>query len=176
MRIRRTAFGLRLAAAVLALAASPAPGQPRYPAKPVHLIAPFASGGVADVLSRAVADKMRPSLGQAVIVDNRPGAGGNAGAAAVAQANPDGYTLLMSTADILSINQFIYARMPFDAVTAFTPVSLVADMPMLLVLDPKFPAQSVADLIAYARKPGNRLNFGSAGVGTTGHLGIELLQ
>src|SRR6185295_8695836 len=105
-----------LAGAALALALIPGPAfaQPRYPSKPVRLIAPFAPGGLVDVLSRAVADKLKAPLGQPVIVDNRPGAGGNIGAAVVAKADPDGYTLLMSSAGILTINQYIYSTMPFD--------------------------------------------------------------
>ncbi len=171
-----TALGPRLAAAALAFVSCAALGQPKYPSKPIHLIAPFAPGGLVDVLSRAVADKLKPPLGQPVIVDNRPGAGGNIGAAAVARAEPDGYTLLMSSAGILTINQFLYARMPFEPGSAFSPVTLVADMPMLLVLNPSFPARSVAEFIAYAKKPDAQVNFGSPGNGTTGHLGMELLQ
>ena len=176
MNATHTAFRSWFAAAACALVCCPALGQPRYPTKAVHLVAPFAPGGVADVLSRAMAEKLRPALGQPVIVDNRPGAGGNTGATVVARAQPDGHTLLMSSAGILSINQFMYARMPFDATGSFTPVILVADMPMLMVLNAKFPAQSVAEFIAYARNPQNRVNFGSPGVGTTGHLGMEILQ
>src|SRR5262245_34094551 len=155
MSIARITFG-PLAVALLTLIAGPAAGQPRYPAKPVRLIAPFAPGGLVDVLSRAVADKLKGSLGQPVVVDNRPGAGGNIGAAVVAKAEPDGYTILMSSAGILTINQFIYSSMPFDPASSFAPVTLVADMPMLLVLNPKFPAQTVGEFLAYAKKPGSR--------------------
>jgi tripartite-type tricarboxylate transporter receptor subunit TctC len=175
MRIR-AAFGPRLAAAALAFVSCAALGQPKYPSKPVRLIAPFAPGGLVDVLSRAVADKLKPAVGQPVIVDNRPGAGGNIGASLVARAEPDGYTLLMSSAGILTINQFLYAKMPFEPSGAFSPVTLVADMPMLMVLNPGFPARSVAEFLAYAKKPDAQVNFGSPGNGTTGHLGMEMLQ
>jgi tripartite-type tricarboxylate transporter receptor subunit TctC len=96
-----------------------------YPVKPVRFVAPFAPGGLVDVLARALGEKLRGSLGQPIVVDNRPGAGGNIGADLVARAEPDGYTLLMSSAGILTINQFLYRKMPFDPARAFTPVSLV---------------------------------------------------
>ena len=95
--------------------------QQTYPAKPIRMVAPFAAGGLVDVLARAVGDKLRPALGQPVIIDNRPGAGGNIGADLVAKAEPDGYTLLMSSAGILTINESLYPKMPFNAATAFAP-------------------------------------------------------
>jgi len=147
-----------------------------YPTRPVRIVAPFAAGGLADVLARALGDKLRTRLGQAIIVDNRPGAGGNIGADIVAKAEPDGYTLLMSSAGILTINASLYGRMPFDPAGAFAPVSLVADMSMLCVVNSSSPTRSVGDLIAAAKKDPERLNFGSPGNGTTGHLGMELFQ
>ena len=105
-----------------------------YPDRPIRLIAPFPAGGLADVLARAVGDQMTKSLGQPVVVENRAGAGGNTGALAVATAAPDGYTLLMSSAGILTANPFLYAKMPFDVETAFIPISNVAEMSMLLVV------------------------------------------
>ena len=112
-----------------------------YPAKPIRMVAPFAAGGVVDALGRAVGDKLRPALGQPVIIDNRPGAGGNIGADLVAKAEPDGYTLLMSSAGILTINESLYPKMPFNATTAFAPVSLVAEMHMLMVVGQNSPAK-----------------------------------
>jgi tripartite-type tricarboxylate transporter receptor subunit TctC len=145
-----------------------------YPTRPVRIVAPFPAGGLADVLARAVAEPLTKSLGQPFVIENRTGAGGNVGAEIVANAPPDGYTLMMSSAGILSINQFLYATMPFDANTAFAPITLVADMPMLLVVPPKTGVTTVQGLLELARtKPGG-LNFGSAGNGTTGHLGLEL--
>src|SRR5258708_5149408 len=104
-----------------------------YPNRPVRIVAPFPAGGLADVLARAVAEPMTKSLGQPFVIENRTGAGGNVGAEIVANAVRDGYRLMMSSAGILSINQFLYATMPFDANTAFAPITLAADMPMLLV-------------------------------------------
>ena len=147
-----------------------------YPVKPVRFVAPFAPGGLVDVLARALSEKLRASLGQPIVVDNRPGAGGNIGADLVARAEPDGYTLLMSSAGILTINQFLYRKMPFDPAQAFVPVSLVAEMHMLMVLSPAFPAQRLPDFIAAARKDPGKIVFGSPGNGTTGHLGMEMLQ
>jgi tripartite-type tricarboxylate transporter receptor subunit TctC len=146
-----------------------------YPDRPIRLIAPFPAGGLVDVLARAVGEELSRSLGQPVIVENKPGAGGNIGADLVAKAPADGYTLLMTSPGIQSINQFLYNAMPFDAETAFAPVSLVADMPMLVVVHPKTELRTIADLIKFARANPGKLNFGSAGNGTTGHLGQALL-
>jgi tripartite-type tricarboxylate transporter receptor subunit TctC len=140
------------------------------------LIAPFPAGGLADVLARAVGDEMSKTLGQPVIVENRTGAGGNTGADAVAKAAPDGTTLLMSSAGILTANPFLYSKMPFDVETAFVPVSNVADMSMLVVVNPKLEAKSLGDLVAFARAQPDKLNFGSPGIGTTGHLGLAMLM
>ena len=147
-----------------------------YPDRPIKLIAPFPAGGLADVLARAVGDEMSKALGQPVIVENRAGAGGNNGADVVAKSTPDGYTLLMSSAGILTANPFLYSNMPFDAETAFIPVSNVAEMPMILVVNPKVPAQDLKELVALAKSQPNKLNFGSPGIGTTGHLGLAMFM
>jgi tripartite-type tricarboxylate transporter receptor subunit TctC len=159
----------------LALASPPLSAQ-TYPSKPVKIVAPFAPGGLVDVLSRAVGDRLTKSLGQPVIVENRPGAGGNVGADAVARADADGYTLLMSSAGILTINQFLYAQMPFDPAAAFAPVTVVADMPMLLVVRKDLPARDVKEFIQLAKQTPGGLFFGSPGNGTTGHLGMALFM
>jgi tripartite-type tricarboxylate transporter receptor subunit TctC len=148
----------------------------QYPVKPIRIVAPFGAGGLVDVLSRAVGEKLRASLGQPVIVDNRPGSGGNIGADIVAKSEPDGYTLLMSSAGILSINEALYPKMPFNPQTAFAPVSLVAQMNMLVLVNSGSTIRTAGDLIAAARKEPGKLNFGSPGNGTTGHLGMELFQ
>jgi len=147
-----------------------------YPDRPIRLIAPFPAGGLADVLARAVGDEMSKSLGQPVIVENRAGAGGNTGADAVAKAAPDGYTLLMSSAGILTANQFLYAKMPFDAETAFVPVSNVASMSMLVVVNPNVEAKTLKEFVALAKAQPGKINFGSPGIGTTGHLGLAMLM
>jgi tripartite-type tricarboxylate transporter receptor subunit TctC len=147
-----------------------------YPDRPIHLIAPFPAGGLADVLARAVGNEISKTLGQPVIVENRPGAGGNVGADVVAKSAPDGYMLLMTSAGILTANQFLYATMPFDPEKAFAPVSNVADMPMMVVVNPKVEAKTLQELVALARANPGKLNFGSPGVGTTGHLGLALFM
>ena len=153
------------------------PGQAQtYPDRPIRLIAPFPAGGLADVLARAIGDEMARSLGQPVIVENRAGAGGNTGADAVAKAAPDGYTLLMSSAGILTANPFLYAKMPFDDQTAFVPVSNVADMSMLVVVNPKVEAKTLKEFVALAKSQPGKINFGSPGIGTTGHLGLAMLM
>ena len=130
----------------------------------------------ADVLARAVGDEMSKALGQPVIVENRAGAGGNNGADVVAKSTPDGYTLLMSSAGILTANPFLYSNMPFDAETAFIPVSNVAEMPMILVVNPKVPAQDLKELVVLAKSQPNKLNFGSPGLSTSIHLSTELFK
>jgi tripartite-type tricarboxylate transporter receptor subunit TctC len=173
-RVRAVLYGVLLAASA-ASAALPAQAQ-SYPDRPLRLIAPFPAGGLADVLARAVGDEISKTLGQPVIVENRAGAGGNTGADAVAKAAPDGYTLLMSSAGILTANPFLYSNMPFDAATAFVPISNVAEMPMLVVVHPKVEAKTLQEFVALARTQPGKLNFGSPGIGTTGHLGLAMFM
>ena len=165
-----------LVALFVALASASALAQQSYPARPVRIVAPFAPGGLADVLSRAVGERLQKQLGQPFVVENRPGAGGNIGADLVARAEPDGYTLLMSSAGILTINQFLYTAMPFDPAAALLPVSVVADMPMLLVVRRELAARDVREFLALARGTPGGLFYGSPGHGTTGHLGMELFM
>jgi tripartite-type tricarboxylate transporter receptor subunit TctC len=147
-----------------------------FPTKPIKIIAPFAAGGLADTLARTLAEKLTRALGQPVLVENKMGAGGNIGADAVARAEPDGYTLMMSSAGILTINQFLYPSMSFDANSAFAPVSLVADMPMVLVVRKDLPAKNLSEFLALAKNTPGGLFYGSPGNGTTGHLGMELFM
>jgi tripartite-type tricarboxylate transporter receptor subunit TctC len=147
-----------------------------YPDRPIHIIAPFPPGGLVDVLARALGDEMSRSMGQPVIVENKPGAGGNIGADIAAKAAPDGYTLLMTSPGIQSINQFLYKSMPFDPDKAFVPISMVADMSMVVVVHPKTGITTLKQLVDFAHAHPGKLNFGSAGIGTTGHLGLELLM
>ena len=147
-----------------------------YPDRPIHIIAPFPPGGLVDVPARALGDEMSRSMGQPVIVENKPGAGGNIGADIAAKAAPDGYTLLMTSPGIQSINQFLYKSMPFDPDKAFVPISMVADMSMVVVVNPKTGITTLKQLVDFAHAHPGKLNFGSAGIGTTGHLGLELLM
>jgi tripartite-type tricarboxylate transporter receptor subunit TctC len=167
----RTILGVIAALAPAALAMAQA-----YPSKPVRLLVPFAAGGNVDITARQIAPGLSELLGQNFIVDNRVGAGGVIGAEAVAKAAPDGYTLLMTSAGILTANQFLYAQMPFNVETAFIPVSNVADMSMLVVVNPKVEAKSLKELVALAKAQPGKLNFGSPGIGTTGHLGLAMLM
>jgi tripartite-type tricarboxylate transporter receptor subunit TctC len=175
MKIKIKAAASLLVLTASALLAGPAAAQ-SYPNKPIKIIAPFAPGGVADVLARLVGDKLQKSLGQPVIVENRPGAGGNIGADLVAKSAPDGYTLLMSSAGILTINGSIYPKISFDPATAFTPVTLVADMPSVVAVNSSIEAKSLQDFISYAKKNEGNIFFSSPGNGTTPHLGAELFQ
>jgi tripartite-type tricarboxylate transporter receptor subunit TctC len=173
-RYRRSWLALAAACSLggVAQAQSAAPGA--WPNRPIRIVAPFPPGGLADVLARTVGEELGRSLGQPVVVENRAGAGGNVGAETVARAAPDGYTLMMSSTGILSINQFLYPTLGFDPEKGFEPISVVADMPMLLVVHPRVDARTAKDLVAQARANPGKLNFGSAGNGTTGHLALAL--
>ena len=175
MNSLRRVRGFALAALLSAGFAVSAQAQD-YPNRPIKLIAPFPAGGLADVLARAVGDEISKTLGQPVIVENRAGAGGNIGAEAVAKSPADGYTLLMTSAGILTANQFLYAKMPFDPEKDFVPVSNVASMPMLVVVNPKVEAKTLGEFVKLAKENPGKLNFGSPGVGTTGHLGLALFM
>jgi len=158
--------------AALAIGASAQP----YPTKPIRLVVPFPAGGTTDVLARAAAQKLTETLGQPVVVDNRPGAGGNIGAELVAKSPPDGYTLLMGTVGTHAINPSLYPKMPYDHVRDFVPVILVAGVPNVLVINPALPVNSVQELIAYAKANPGKLNFASSGNGTSIHLSGELFK
>jgi tripartite-type tricarboxylate transporter receptor subunit TctC len=147
-----------------------------YPTKPVRIVAPFPPGGVADVLARAIQPGLQEALGQQVVIDNKPGAGGNIGAEIVAKAEPDGYTLLLASAGILTINEFLYSKMPFDTAAAFSPITVVGDMPNIVVVNLKTAINTLKELIDRAKSLPGKLNFGSAGNGTTTHLAIVLLE
>jgi tripartite-type tricarboxylate transporter receptor subunit TctC len=147
-----------------------------YPSQPVRFVVPFAPGGTTDVLARLVGEKLSASLGQQFVVDNQAGAGGNIGTAQVAKAKPDGYTLLMGTVGTHAINASIYPRLPYDPIKDFAPVTLVATVPNVLVVNPEVPANSVAELILLAKEKPGELNFASSGNGTSIHLSGELFK
>jgi tripartite-type tricarboxylate transporter receptor subunit TctC len=170
---------LVLLTAVITAIAAPftfAQGAANYPTKPVRLVVPFPAGGTTDILARAVAQKLSEAWGQQVIVDNRPGAGGNIGSDLVAKSKPDGYTLLMGTVGTHAINPSLYKNMPYDHVKDFVPVILVAGVPNVLVVNPSLPVHSVPELIAYAKANPGKLNFASSGNGTSIHLSGELFK
>ena len=146
-----------------------------YPAKSIRLIVPFAAGGSTDALARAIGQKLGDNFGQQVIVDNRTGANGNIGTDMVAKANPDGYTLLMAFDATMVINPSAYAKLPFDPVKDFAPVTKVAALPLILVAHPSFPPSNTKELIAYAKsKPG--LNYSSSGHASTPHLAMLMFE
>ena len=164
-------------AALAALAAAPAAhAQGAYPNKPVRIVVPFPAAGTTDILARAAGQKMSEAWGQPVVVDNRPGAGGNIGAELVAKSANDGYTLLMGTVGTHAINASLYAKMPYDHVKDFVPIVLVAGVPNVLVVHPSVPANSVQELIAYGKANPGKLNFASSGSGTSIHLAGELFK
>ena len=147
-----------------------------YPEKPIRLIVPYTPGGTADMLARTLGQKLTESLGQQVIVDNRPGAGGNIGADIAAKAAPDGYTLVMGTVATHAINPYLYPNMPFKPEKDFAPIVLLGTLPNVLVVNPSLPARNVKELIALAKSKPGELAFGSAGNGTSQHLSGELFK
>ncbi|RMX07919.1 tripartite tricarboxylate transporter substrate binding protein [Corticibacter populi] len=141
-----------------------------YPSQPIRLVVPFPAGGPTDIVARPLAKALSDVLNQQVVVDNRGGAGGNIGAAIVAKAPSDGYTLLIGTVGTHAINQSLYSKLPFDPVDDFTSISLLAAAPVALFVNPAVPATTVEEFIALARKEPGRLTYGSAGPGSPGHL------
>lgn len=165
-----------LAGAALAGLLPVAAAQAAYPERAITIVVPFPAGGTTDVVARVLADKLSGIFKQSVIVENRQGAGGNIGAAYVARAKADGYTLLVSSAGPLSINQQLYANPGYDPARDFAPVSLLASVPIMLAANPQAPYTSVAELIAYAKQHPGSIAYGSQGSGTTSHLTMELLK
>jgi len=165
--------GTVVATLTVAAALSPAVAQ-TYPARPIRIIVPAAASGVSDVVARLTADYLGRSFNQTVIVEDRPGAGGNVGADVTAKAPPDGYNLCMITVGNVAINPFIYKDMPFDALKDLAPVAPVAELVQVVVINSSLPVHSLKELIAYAKERPGKLNYGSAGVGTTTQLAAEL--
>ena len=154
--------------------------QPRdaasWPTRPIHLIVPFPAGSSPDLIARILAEKLPQSLGQAVVVENRPGAGGNLGTGLVAKAAPDGYTIGLSIPGPLAVNTVLYRKMEYDPFKDLAPVSLVGASPNLLVVDPKLNISSVKEFVALAKSQPGKLNYGSVGNGSTSHLTMELFK
>jgi tripartite-type tricarboxylate transporter receptor subunit TctC len=156
--------------------ATPAAAQPAsYPSKPVRFIVPWPAGGGTDVFARAIGQKLHDALGQPFIVDNRSGASGNIGASAVAKSPPDGYTIMIGTIT-LATNPGLYSSLDFDATKDLATVTLIADIPHVLVVNPAVPAHSVAELIALAKSKPGKLSYASAGVGSPFHIAAELFK
>jgi tripartite-type tricarboxylate transporter receptor subunit TctC len=176
---RRALVALPLALAAT-LACAPLGAQPAWPAKPVRFVVPYPPGGPLDQVARVLAEKVREPLGQPVIVENRPGAGGNIGADNVAKSAPDGYSLVMGAVATHAINPYLFAKMPYDANRDFAPVIRVAVVPNVLVMNPeaasKLGITDVRSLVAYARAHPGRLNYASGGNGSAGHLAGELFK
>jgi len=168
---------IRFAAALLGLvcgaAAAPA-GAQGYPNKPIRMVVTFPSGGAPDILARLFSE--RASLGQPIVIDNKPGAGGNIGADSVAKSPPDGYTLVMGTVGTHSINGALYSKMPYDMVKDFAPVAHIASAPNLLVVTNGLPVKNVQELVAYLKANPDKVSFGSPGIGTSVHVSGELFK
>jgi tripartite-type tricarboxylate transporter receptor subunit TctC len=184
-------FKQRLAAALFAAAvpvaailgafgAAPAAAAAAYPAKPLKFVVPYPAGGPLDTVARAIGDKLKDSLGQPVVVENRPGAGGNLGADYVARQPADGYTIVMGAVATHAINPSLFARMPYDPVKDFSPITLVADVPNVLVMHPgkatELHISNLRELVEYARKHPGQLDYASGGNGSAGHLSGELFK
>ncbi len=158
------------------LPALPALAQRPWPTRPMRLVVPFPPGGLADQLARPLAARLTAVLGQPMVVENRPGAGGNIGADAVAKAAPDGYSWLLGSIGPLAANQFLFASMPFDTATAFAPVSLLVNTPKVIVVNRDRPWRSLAEMLAAARAAPGAVRAGSAGNGSSLHIALALLN
>lgn len=147
-----------------------------FPAKPATLVVPFPPGGPLDATGRAIAQKLTEAWGQSVVVENKPGAGGNIGADYVAKSRADGYTVVMGALSTHAVNPSLYPKMPYDAKKDFAPITLVAVTPNVLVVNPELPVHSVKELIDYAKAHPGKLSFGSGSIGSAGHLAGELFK
>ena len=165
----------KLAAALLATAALAAQAQ-TFPTKPIRLVVPFAPGGSSSIVARSVAAEMEKGLGQSIIVDNKPGGGGNVAMLDVAKADPDGYTIIIGHVGSLAMNPFMYSNLPYDVDKNFMPVSLLAIVPAIFVVHESVPAKDLREFVALAKKMPGKLNYGSAGNGSAGHLAMEYLK
>ncbi|MBC7991910.1 MAG: tripartite tricarboxylate transporter substrate binding protein [Rhizobacter sp.] len=164
------------AIAALALAAAgSAHAQAGYPNKPIHIVVTFTTGGAPDILARLIGERLQAAWGQTVVIDNKPGAGGNTGADSVAKAAPDGYTVVVGTVGTHSINGALYKKMPYDMVKDFTPITLLATTPNMLVIHPDVPAKNLKEFIALGKKDG-KMTFASSGAGTSIHVSGELFK
>ncbi len=166
-----------LSLALCAAAVLPAQllAQGAYPAKPIQFVVPYAAGGNGDIVARIVSGRLAPMLGQAVFVDNRGGVGGNIGAEYVAKQAPDGYTIMLGT-NTHAINMSLYTKVNYDFARDFAPISMMSSAPLVVIVNPTLPARSVKELIAYSRANPGKLNYGSGGSGSSGHIAAELFK
>ena len=173
MRVRTFLAALACAAATLQPVSASAQA---WPAKPIRLMVPFPPGGSTDIVARIVAQKLSERLGQSIVIENRGGAGGTLGTAVVAKAAPDGYTLGVASTSTHVVAPGVYAKLEYDPLKDFAPIGLMAVSPYLLVVNPSLPARTLQELIAVAKKQPGKLNYASAGIGSTTHLAMEMLK
>ena len=173
---RRAVLGLSALTVLAGWMPAPAGAQSEYPSRPVTLVVPFPAGGSTDLVARLIASGMTKHLGQQIVIENRGGAGGNIGSAAVARAEPDGYTILMATVATHALNPALYKKMPYDPVEDFAPISLLALIPNVLVVNNDFPAKSVQELIDLLKADPGKYSYASSGNGTPLHLSGELFK
>jgi tripartite-type tricarboxylate transporter receptor subunit TctC len=159
---------------VFAAITAPVGAAEQFPTRPIRVVVPYAPGGNVDISARYIAPPLAEVLGQTVVVDNRPGAGGNLGASLVAKSTPDGYTLLVGSSGPLSVNPVIFKNLPYDSLKDFAPISTVQAVPLVLLASPKSGFNSVADVVAAAKARPGKVTMASAGAGTTNHFAIEL--
>ncbi|MGZ5269015.1 MAG: tripartite tricarboxylate transporter substrate binding protein [Ramlibacter sp.] len=171
----RIARRVLAACAIVAIAAPLAWAQPAWPKRPVTLVVTYPPGGGADIVARLVAPKMGEALGQPVVIENRPGAGGQIGAGYVAKAAPDGYTLMLD-ASSFAANPSLYPKLPYDSLKAFRPIGVIAQFPNVVLVNPSFPARNVDELLAVARSHRNAVSFASSGNGSAQHLAGALFE
>jgi tripartite-type tricarboxylate transporter receptor subunit TctC len=171
-RVLAAAGGL----ALVGMAPRPAAAQSEWPSRPVRIVVPFAAGGTTDLVARAIAEQLTPVLKQTVVIENKAGAGGNVGANEVAKAAPDGYSFLMGTPGTQAINQFLYAKMPYDTERDLIPVSFVVRVPNVMIVPSSLGVKSIEEFLKMARARPGQLTYGSPGNGSTGHLSTELFK
>jgi tripartite-type tricarboxylate transporter receptor subunit TctC len=172
---RRTLIAASLSALALGAIVLPAQAQDKWPSKPITYVVPFPAGGTTDILARLIGQKLGPALGTSIIIDNRPGAGGNIGSELVARSAPDGYTIMGGTISSHSINASLY-KLPYDPLKSFAPITLIGTNANVLVVNPASPFKSVKELVAAAKSKPDSLSFASAGNGTSQHLSAELFK
>ena len=174
--MRRNLLVSALASLLLGAAVAPAHAQSEWPTRPIRMIVPFPAGSSPDTLARMIAQPLGKALGQTIVVDNKPGAGGNIGTATVAHAQPDGYTILYTINGPLATAPALYTKLPYDPLKDLAPITLVATSPNVLVVDPELKVDSVSQLEALIKKEPGKLNYGSVGAGSSAHLAMELFK